>query len=96
MAVVCGWIWARGLFLALTVGPEQHVAAPSVASWDDLPGSMLRDPFQALSLLVGASRAHRLQSWASSSFAFGMIAEAAVFLNLFLRKRGWGRLPKHS
>lgn len=94
VAIVCGLIWARGLFLAVTGGPAQHVDVPHPASWDDLSSAILRDPFQALALLLGPSRAHRLESWASSSFLLGLIAEAAIFLSLYLRRRGWKRMPR--
>jgi hypothetical protein len=99
VALVCGWIWARGLFLALAAGPGQQVAAPNPASWEDLSAVILRDPFhpyQALSILLGSSRAHRLEAWASSSYVLGVIGEVAFLLSLYLRKKAWTRLPKPS
>jgi hypothetical protein len=90
--MTCALIWARGLFLALTTGPGQRVDVPNPASWEDLSRAALRDPFHALSLVLGAARAHRLEAWASSSFFLGVIAEAAIFLSLYLRKQGRRRL----
>jgi hypothetical protein len=87
IAMTCALIWARGLFLALAGGPGQHVDVPNPASWEDLSRVALRDPLQALSLALGADRAHRLEAWASSSFLLGVIAEAAIFLSLYLRKK---------
>ena len=88
IAMTCAVIWARGLFLALTTGPGQQVAVPNPASWGDLSRTALREPLQALSLMLGAARTHRLETWASSSFFLGVIAEAAIFLSLYLRKKG--------
>jgi hypothetical protein len=88
IAITCALIWTRGLFLALTAGPGQQVDVPDPASWGDLSRAALRDPFHALSLVLGAARAHRLEAWASSSFFLGVIAEAAIFLSLYLRKKG--------
>lgn len=96
VALVCGWIWARGLFFALAAGPGPQVAGPNPASWEDLSAVILRDPFQALTILLGSSRAHRLEAWASSSYVLGVIGEAAFLLSLYLRKKGWRRLPKPS
>ena len=96
IAITCSLIWARGLFLALTAGPGQQVHVPNPASWEDLSRAALRDPFHALSLVFGAARAHRLEAWASSSFFLGVIAEAAIFLSLYLRKKGRRRLLSDS
>ncbi len=89
IAIVCVSIWGHGLFLALTVGPSEQVGVLNPGSWEDLSRAVLGHPFQALSFLVGSFRAHRLESWASSSFPLGLIAEGAIVLSLYLRKKGW-------
>lgn len=89
IALVCVSLWSHGLFRALAVSPNEHEKPLSLASWEELSGAMLHNPFQALPRIVGPSRARQLESWASSSFPLGLIAETAVVLSLYLRKKGW-------
>lgn len=89
IALVCVSLWSHGLVRALTVSSNEHVPVLSLASWEDLSRAMLHNPFQALPRIVGRSRAHQLESWASSSFSLGLIAETALILSLYLRKKGW-------
>jgi hypothetical protein len=82
-------MWGHGLFLALTVGPSEEASVLNPGLWEDLSRAVLGHPSQALSFLVGSLRAHRLESWASWSFPLALIAEGAIVLSFYLRKKGW-------
>jgi len=86
IAVVCASLWAQGLIVALTAGTGEQAGVLDPAAWDNLAGAIRTHPFRAVPLLVGPSRAHRLESWAFTAFPLGLVAEGAVILSLYLRR----------